>query len=325
MRDAFITLLHDAIIRDGYNKEEAAKLTRQYFFNAAPAVPLPNDQNIWIWRARNESDSLLKFLTSGYLNLPVKDPEIKYVVETYSKAFIAYKFVFDMTQTDHLEANLDLMSIVTRGAVKTSVGGSFNGKRRATREFVLADRVDWLLTELPTIRKCNQIRREQHGERPANGAYPIAGKLNLIEVVRNFVAANQTNNLIGQLSDADLLVASSKPPLPTMSETMIFTTTLKGGIAPTLELSDPTHSTGVKGGLLDAHRERLDVHSLTLVMQLPDLKGPTVAHARSEAERKADQSLYGQQANDSAHELNRLEDNRSRKLRGDIIDLIAPE
>lgn len=316
MRDAFITLLVEALQSSEANDQIAAGVSRRHFMAMKMPAGLQEDENVW--KARQESDAFETFLTKAYKNVPGARQEVVQVVETYGKAFIAYKFVFDMTQTDGLEASVDLLSIVSRGTVTTSLGGSFEGKRQAKREFVVADRVDELLTNLPTIRECNRFRREQKGEAVPNGAYPIAGKIGLEQIVRNFVTANQSGNLIGQLSDTEILTASDKVPLPTMSERLIFSTTLKGGISPRLELSAPARGTDVETAMFTANRERLDIHTLILVMQLPSLRGATVAQTRSDAERRRD-AEYRRQATQSARELNRLEEQDENRRAIDII------
>jgi hypothetical protein len=316
MRDAYIQLLIGAITLDGFNKEAAATMSRDRLFRYVPASNGVNlsDDEIRVLRAKHESEIFKEFLTSGYRNMVDPDRQIKQVVETYSKVFIAYKFIFDMTQTNGLGGNVDILSVFSRGTLSSPIGGSFEGKRRAKREFVQADRVDTLLTNRPTIRECNRFREELSGERQPNGAYPIAGKLNIIEIVRNFITSNQSGNLIGQLSDSDLFTSADKPPLPSLSETLVFTTTLKGGINPKLELKPQSSGTDIRSAVLSANTERIDIHTLTLVMQLPGLRTLTVAEARNADEMRVDQAELDDQALEMARELRRLADRNNESV-----------
>lgn len=301
MRDAWINLLLGQIVRDHKNGGVAASLSRQAFAQYMPpnAARMTDDERADAI-AENEARTFERFLKSGYRTMPVKDDEIEFVVETYSQAYIGYKFLFDITRTNQVGAGIDIASVVSRGAWTTAVGGSVTDKRQATREFVLADRVDELLTNRPTIRVCNIYR---NGGRPPNALYPIAGKLDLQSVVRSFIAANQSGNLIGQFADAQLLTSADTPPAPSMSETVIFSTTLHGGINPKLELTPRTSGTSVKGAEINLSGDRVDIHKLILVMQLP-ARDMTIAELRN----KREAAVRDKRVTAIASELRRLED-----------------
>jgi hypothetical protein len=317
MRDAYATLLAGAIARDEQNLQVAASLNRDRLARAKPAYGDLTGSELAEWRAENEAKIYGDFLAGGYKSLQVSDDQIVQTVETYALGSITYKFVFDMTHTDNLSANLDIVSILSRGTLQNPVKGSFQGKRQAKREFVLFDRVDRMLTNRPTIRECNRLRAEREGERLPNSAYPISGKLDLIEVVRSFITSNQSGNLIGQITDADLYKKVSETPLPAMSETMIFTTTLTGGLDPKLELSSPTSGSRVKSAILSAKAERQDVHKLILVLQLPP-RSETVAEDRSQTERKeADRSVM---LKAGVRELKRLSDQEQETKLLDLLE-----
>jgi hypothetical protein len=326
MRDAYITLLIGALSqgRDKHNMEVAAGLSRDRLARFIPPNGASLDRDgIAIARARNESQVFQTLLTSGYKGLHDEDKQLKQVVETYSPVFIVYKYVFDMTRTDHLGGSVDLLSVLTRGTLTTPIEGSFEGKRQAKREFVQADRVDELLTNLPTIRVCNRLRAELAGGEPLpNGAYPIAGKLDLIEVVRSFITANQSGNLIGQVSEAEVLTVQNPKPVPSMSETLVFTTTLHAGINPKLELAKRLSGTDVQTSILQATSDRVDIHTLTLIMQLPAQSGGlTVAEARS----KAEQEEYSRQVEAGVRELQRVDDNNFRDRKSKALEVITGE
>lgn len=306
VRDGFIAIIGEALADTKYE----GSLSREHFLRLPPPSSV-RKEDVDFWRAKQESDAFDKFLKTDYKAAKKDIPSIEQLVETYGGTFVAYKFEFNMATTDATSGNLDLVSVFTRGTVKTPISSSFEGKRQATRQFVLADRLDQMLINLPIIRVCNQLRAYK---RLPNSAYPITGKLDLIRVIRNFGTVNQSGNLIGQYSDTELLKAAQQPPVPTMSEKLIFTTTVKAGVTPTLELAQQAHGTDVSGAGLKLSRERIDTHTLTLIMQLPFLTGPTVANARSAAERNAEIE-YQLGATAAATELNRIEnDDRNNRL-----------
>jgi len=314
MRDAWVSVLASAVGRLERNRVVATNLTRERFATAVPEGVSLSSEDLDNWRAENEANTLNKFLSAGYRTLPEVDDEVKFAVETYSKVFITFKFVFDMTQTNDAGASVDFVSAFSRGTLTSPIGGSINGKRQAKLEKVIGSRVSDLLTNRPVIRTCNKYRK---GERPPDGLYPISGKLNLRGDVANFITDNQSGNLIGQLGDADLLTAIDTPPKPSVNKTYIFTTTLKGGLnTAKLDLEPRPSGTSVKAATLTLTAERIDLHKLILVMQLPTVGGLTVAQIRNEQ-----QSIeYLEQLGASARELRRIED-RDR-VTSDVLNLL---
>ncbi|MCV3211103.1 hypothetical protein OHD62_31045 [Mesorhizobium sp. YC-39] len=298
MRDGIISLLDDAVGAIDANKQIAAELNRDQLAKFTPTDPSGtlSEDDRRERRARHEADAFDKFLVSGYKNLRQPDPELEYIVETYSKMFIGYRFDFDMTQTDSLDGSVDLLSVLTRGTLTTPISASVEGKRKSQDTWVAADRVDLLLGNLPLIRRCNDLREDKLQPSRSHIVYPITGTLGLRDIVRGFVNKNQSGNLIGEKTEAELLTAAETPPVPTETVDMIFTTTLKSGLNPQLQLT-PLSGTNVKQAMLKANRQRDDVHSLTIVMQLPRVGSLTVAEARSAAEKR-EQREFVTQAND---------------------------
>lgn len=245
------------------------------------------------------------FLGGGYRKY--QNRSFNQVIEAYSKTFVAYQFTFDITSTDNLGGSIDLLSTFTRGTISTPIGASFEGERKAKREFVLADRFEELLTNIPTIRECNALRHEDPDLRQPNIAYPIAGKLNLREVVQNFFNLNQSANLVGN---------AAGDVLPTQSDTLVFTTTLSAGADPKLTIRPLNRGTEVVGAELNLGRERVDVHQLVLSMNLPRQGMLTIAQQRSEG----DKAEYERQQQAALNDLERqrvrdIEDENARLRR----------
>ncbi|MQB22577.1 hypothetical protein DXT90_18290 [Agrobacterium tumefaciens] len=315
MREAWLFVLVNAVGRLQKNKDAAYKLSRQHFSSATPAGIKLSDEELGNWRAENEARTFEKFFSGGFRALPEKDRELEFAVNTYSKVFITFKFVFDITQTNDAGASVDLVSSVSRGTLTSPLGTSINGKRQAKLEKAIGSRVSDLLTNRPVIRTCNKYRK---GERPADGLYPISGKLNLKDDVANFITDNQSGNLIGQLGDAELLTAIDTPPKPSINKTYIFTTTLRGGLnAAKLDLEPRSSGTSVKAASLTLSAERVDLHKLILVMQLPNIGGLTVAQLRN----KQQSEEYLEQLSASARELRRIED-RDRLGSSEILSVL---
>lgn len=315
MREAWLFVLVNAVGRLKNNKDAAYRLSREHFSSAAPAGDTLSDEELANWRAENEASTFEKFFSGNFRALPEKDREVEFAVDTYSKVFITFKFVFDMTQTNDAGASVDLVSALSRGSLTSPLGGSINGKRQAKLEKAIGSRVSDLLTNRPVIRTCNKYRK---GERPPDGLYPISGKLNLKDDVANFITDNQSGNLIGQLGDAELLTSINTPPKPSINKTYVFTTTLKGGLnSAKLDLEPRPSGTSVKAASLTLSAERVDLHKLILVMQLPNVGGITVAQMRN----KQQSEEYLEQLGASARELRRIED-RDRLGSSEILSIL---
>ncbi|MBZ9756987.1 hypothetical protein LB524_16990 [Mesorhizobium sp. ESP6-5] len=341
MRDAFVDRIQSAIGRiqnkDGTSVNQATVDSLDRNKLAAYVPPgmnrsaLSDDQKIEI-PARHESDVWYDFLKSGYMRVKIPDPqapntgkmvpdnELIDLIKTFSPTFIAYRFKFDITQTDNLDGSFDLLSAVTHGTVKTDVSGSVEGKRQSTDQWVAAVRLDQFLTNVPIIRVCNNLRNHQYSEPRHQLAYPIVGKLGLDYYVNGFVSKNQSGNLIGEIETVELLKpgTADKPPLPTETIDLQFTTTLKGAINPVLKIA-PLGATKFSDAMLKGGRQRVDIHSLTIIMQLPNVGNATVSNARSAAERGEARRDFDSGAAEARralaiHDQNQREDRRDRVL-----------
>ncbi len=315
MRDSWIDVLIGGIGQVSKNQNVARTLSRERLATAIPLDKSLQGDDLAEWRADNEAKVYSEFLTRGYLHLPEPDKEIEFAIETYSKVFVTMKFVFDLSQSNSAGASIDLLTVVSRGTLTSPIGGSVTGKRQSVLEKVAGTRVVDLLTNRPIIRICNHYRR---GETPTNLLYPIAGRLNLKNDVRNFITDNQSGNLIGQLSDTALLTAATTPPVPSVNKTYTFTTTLTGGLKDAkLDLQPRPSGTSAKLATFSLGADRTDIHKLILVLQLPNATGLTIAQTRNQREA----AEYEQQLNSSARELLRIED-RDRAASSEVLRLI---
>ena len=238
-----------------------------------------------------------EFLTRGYRALA--HDELREAVELYKGIQLGYAFDFNITLENNIGGGLDLLGTFTGGKITTGLTASWNGKRNTVRAFTLLDTVEGLLTQRPTIRVCNELRRPPHQPRTANLAYPIAGTLELREIFETFISLNQSANL----TDSD----PKSPNIPTLTETMNFTTTLVAGVKPALEIS-PLRNKGleVKGGNLDLKAGRTDVHKLVLTLNLPAKGFALTAETRNQQEAAAIDEIQRQRDRELQSDATRL-------------------
>lgn len=223
---------------------------------------------------------------AGFLEFGVKelDPTPRRIIERYAKAVIAYEFDFDITEENKLTGNADFLNTFTRGTLTLKTSAGQEQKRQNQRNFKAIDNFDNLVSTPIMERVCARLEarigRKFSQSQPKNYRYPITGSLGLSEVIDTFLQLNQSGNLVGNTKE--------NPKLPTMADTMTFTTTVNGGVNPSVKLS--TAGTGLKlaEAGLDATVKRVDEHKLVMALTLPrEDQGVPVAVARSTLEEAA--------------------------------------
>lgn len=231
-----------------------------------------------------------EFVSHRYRSL--RSAGIRTMVERYSAGQVAYDFEFDIEENNRTGGGIDILSVITRGTISTTVSGKLDAKRRNLRNFKVLDQFGELISNLPTARECRQLERRE------NMAYPISGKLNLREVLDTFISLNQSANLVGNDKASDV---------PRMADTITYTTTIQGGIKPELKLAPLGRDLQVAGANIDLWSQRVDIHKLILALTLPKRNVP-VASQRSVLEEVAIQELERQrqrEIDNEDHEVRR--------------------
>lgn len=183
--------------------------------------------------------------------------ELSKNVSKFAQAAIAYNFTFDITEKNGASAGIDGLALVSGGVV--NVGGQVGGSlsRQNIRSFTVADRFEKLIRE---------TREDACKDRPDGGnfTYPITGKIGVDEMIETFVALSTFQHLGGPPTDA-------KGP-PTMADTLVFTTSVSGSIAPKVTLAPVRR--GIADAGFSASGSRDDVHKVIIGLSLPDLDAP---------------------------------------------------
>lgn len=288
LRDALIELVAGQYASAG--DVAYAKSLRTRDFNSSEADEEESKRFVDLFK-RAKSDAKAAQAIGG------RPDELTAAILRYEQASVGYEFDLDLTRTNSFGGGIDLLGSFSRGTISASPGASFEGKRNAIRSFRLLDPFSTLLTNRPTIRVCNDLRTAEPQLRSPNGAYPIAGRLGLDRLLREFISFNQSANLVGPVSS---------PTIPTMAETIEFTTTLGAGIAPELKLAPLGQAIEITGAKLSLSSSRVDRHKVVLTFSLPATED-SVTIQRSETSRAAIDELERQR-------LNRLDERRVRVL-----------
>jgi hypothetical protein len=170
-------------------------------------------------------------------------------LQRYEKSALAYEFVFDMTENNTAGGNIGVASILSRGPLTFTASAGAAKTRRNKRNFRIVDSFGRLVRTLPD-RICENI------EKGENAAYPITGTIGMSEVIKTFLDLNQSGNLSGA-------------QIPTLAETLEFTTRLDVAAGGGVKLEALGRKTRVSDAALSASAFREDKHNLTITVSLP--------------------------------------------------------
>lgn len=198
-----------------------------------------------------------KFVDSGVDSL---DEIPKRLANRYFQAVIAYEFEFDITEENNLSGGVGFLDILSRGQLTLGISGKKDRKRQNKRNFKAVDNFGDLISN----RAMNRLCKEFDGDRRKNSFYPISGYLGLREVVDTFISLNQSGNLVGNTKET--------LSIPTLADTLTFTTTISGTVNPVVKLNAVGTGFQLSGASLKAVSTRVDTHKLVLALTLPAVK-----------------------------------------------------
>ena len=179
---------------------------------------------------------------------------VRYDLELFWTAGIAYNFNLDMTETNNIGGNLDFLSVVSRRTFGIGLSGSVDRTRQNTRTFTLTDSFGDLMTQTP-LNCTDRIVGP-------NYLYPIAGKIGVQDVVATFIFLT----MFGNLGGAKAPVFPKGPP--TMVEALSFTTTLSGSVNPTVTFAPIGRNLYVSSAGVDIAASRKDIHQVVIGLAL---------------------------------------------------------
>jgi hypothetical protein len=173
---------------------------------------------------------------------------VKEIIQKFENSAIAYNFTLDMTETNNLDATVDLSWPFARGSGTAGIGAGVDRSRENIRTFTLTD----TFIGLTKVTYCNGS--DVSGQ---NYIYPLTGTIGIYEMIHTF----------GYLAVLSNLSGSNGGP-PTMGDTIIFTTKLQGSAVPKLVFS-PVKALQVADASLNASASRTDQHKVIVGLALP--------------------------------------------------------
>jgi hypothetical protein len=239
----------------------------------------------------SQAEVLLRTKRFDFALVPRLDPATRAIFETYDGATIAYQFDFDITEVNNAGVGVGVTFPMVRGPLNLPLSASNNRERSNMRSFRVLDRV----RELLTVMKAEFC--ETYGHSNADFMYPITGQIGMEDQIRLFFSLTQSANLAG-----------NKDRIPTLSETLEFTTRISAAARPRIELARLGNGAQFSGASGDFEARREDVHKVIIVMTLPPESepwSPSITESRGAAATERRRSLATSGAID---ELNRQQD-----------------
>ena len=186
--------------------------------------------------------------------------KIKAVAKLFYDTGIAYNFDLTMTEDNGLSAGATFTRPVLNPVVTLGVAAGAARQRSNHRTFVVTDTFSYLLTKLNTpVRGHRYCDGQLVGP---NYVYPIAGRIGIDKMVRDFI--NLT--LFASLSEP-----TAKPGAvgaPTMADELTFTTNLSGSINPVAVFTPVTNAFQLTNASLTAGADRIDVHKVAVALAI---------------------------------------------------------
>lgn len=207
-------------------------------------------------------------------------------IAKYFNVAIGFDFTFDITENNDFTASTDFLDLMTGGVLKLGLQADKKLQRQNLRNFAIIDSFsDLAFDERPT-KFCNADTQN------LGTSYPITGSLQLEKNFQTYFDLAQFTNLNGEKKTK------------VFADTMTFTTTLRGSINPSIDLS--TSATNIKLDLAKVGVEvkRVDKHQLILSFAVPnrDAKPDELLDPKAPEKRTPKQQTRLEQTQEAAAE-----------------------
>lgn len=182
--------------------------------------------------------------------------QVRSVAKLFYDAGIAYNFDLTMTENNDISTGLSFLKPLTDPVSTLGVNAGAKRQRSNLRSFTVTDTFSYLLTKLNVevrgVRYCDgQLKH-------ANYIYPIAGRIGIDRMVRDFI------NLTLFASLTERGAAPGTAGAPTMVDKLTFTTAINGNATPMVVFTPITHAFQLKQASLTGSADRSDVHQVSV-------------------------------------------------------------
>jgi hypothetical protein len=173
---------------------------------------------------------------------------VRQMIKLFYDTGIAYNFDFDIFEDNNLSTDVSFLKPLTNGKFTLGINAGAKRKRENHRVFTVTDTFSHLLTKVPES-YCEGFIRE------ANRVYPITGRIGVDKIVTDFIDLT----LFGELAGS-----KDKPLLPTMVDTLTFTTAITASVTPKVEFTPVGKAFQLASASLTGLADRTDIHQVAV-------------------------------------------------------------
>ena len=184
------------------------------------------------------------------------DPKLANTFVAYGASTIAYRFDFDVTESNHNDGSLTFALPFNTGTFALDLGGKLNKDREGQRTFTMAE----------TFQKLVYLNCDDWVQANRNIVYPATGSIGMGKIINAFIDVSQLGGGHDKFTDD-----------------ITFTTTVRGKLNPTLELAPVLNRFQLAKATGEFESKRVDTHKLKVSLAFPDLSMVGVASAVSAA------------------------------------------
>ncbi|MBY5735675.1 hypothetical protein HFO26_36745 [Rhizobium leguminosarum] len=171
----------------------------------------------------------------------------------YKKTFLYYEFTLDISEGALNSAGIGLLHTFGNGTHGVGLSASLDRNNQNTRTFRIGDTIDDLMN---LYLAANNEDYEDHCTGTAiaksNRFYPITGRIGLDEFIGTFAELDHGTAL------------KPKDKVEDFVQTMVFITTVKGGIKPAIVLTSIGGNVALAEAGIDSSVTRVDKHQVIL-------------------------------------------------------------
>jgi hypothetical protein len=186
--------------------------------------------------------------------------ERRRAINLFADAGIAYNFDLTMTEENDLSTTIDFLRPLTRPKFTLGINAGGGWQRSNDRQFTVTDRFDNLIIKVNAldrgVRYCDQQIVQ------ANYVYPIAGRIGVDRLVRDFIELTLFGNLGGKGADPGAGGA------PTMVDKLTFTTAINASANPMVVFAPVGTALQLLDASLTATAKRTDVHQVIVALAI---------------------------------------------------------
>jgi hypothetical protein len=173
------------------------------------------------------------------------DPELAQRFLAYGASTIAYKFTFDILEINDNSGSVTFELPFTTGDFTLGLSGGLNKQRKGKRTFRTVEKFKDLI-----FLNCSNWEQPN-----GNMVYPLTGSIGVDRIINTFIDVAQLGGAKEQFTD-----------------TITFTTYLRGKINPTLVLAPVVDQFRVTKAALSLESSRNDMHTVLVSLAFPDFK-----------------------------------------------------